>query len=68
MKKQQGFTLIELIVVFVIVIGFGSWVWNAAKLASCDFESNFKCEAIHGAGLIVPPLSVVTVWFADDGA
>lgn len=68
MKKQQGFTVIELLVFLVIVGGIGGWVWNAVKLASCDFESNFKCEAIHGAGLVVPPLSIVTVWFADDDA
>ena len=66
MKYQKGFTLIELIIVFVIVIGGGSWVWNAVKLASCDFESNYKCEVIHGAGLVVPPLAIGTVWFADD--
>jgi len=69
MKKQKGFTLIELIFVFVVVvIGGGSWIWNAAKLASCDFESNYRCELIHGAGLVAPPLSLVTVWFADDDA
>lgn len=50
-----------------VVLGFGGLVWNAVKLASCDFESNYKCEVIHGAGLVVPPLSLVTVWFADDG-
>jgi hypothetical protein len=68
MKKQKGFALAELILVFVIVIGFGSWIWNAVKLASCDFESDYKCEGIHGVGLVIPPISVVTVWFADDDA
>jgi prepilin-type N-terminal cleavage/methylation domain-containing protein len=67
MKKQKGFTLIELIIVFVVLIGLGSWIWNAVKLASCDFESNYRCEVLHGAGLVVPPLSILTAWFDDDG-
>ena len=68
MKNQRGFTLVELLFVLVVVVGGGSWIWNAVKLTSCDFESNYRCELIHGAGLVVPPLSIVTVWFGDDGA
>ena len=68
MKKQCGFTLVELLVVLVVVGGCGSWIWNAVKLTSCDFESNYRCELIHGAGLVVPPMSIATVWFGDDGA
>lgn len=44
----------------------GSWVWNAIKFTSCDFESDFRCEVIHGAGLFVPGLSIITVWFDTD--
>ena len=70
MEKQRGFTLLKLVVlvVLVAVVGIGGWVWNAVKLTSCDFESNYRCEVIHGAGLVVPPLSIVTVFFGDDGA
>ena len=70
MEKQRGFTLLKLVVlvVLVAVVGIGGWVWNAVKLTSCDFESDYRCEVIHGAGLVVPPLSIVTVWFGDDGA
>jgi len=68
MKNQQGFTSIELIIVLVFVVGFGSWIWNAVKLSSCDFESDYKCEIIHGLGLIAPPLAIVTAWFDDDNA
>lgn len=68
MEKQRVFTLLKLLVVLVAVVGIGGWVWNAVKLTSCDFESNYKCEVIHGAGLVVPPLSIVTVFFGDDGA
>ena len=66
MKKQSGFTIVELLVVFVLVFVIGGWVWNSVKLTSCDFESNYKCEFIHGAGLVVPPLSIVTVWFGGE--
>ena len=68
MKYQKGFTLIELLIVVYIVCGVGAWCLNAIKLASCDFEADYRCEVIHGAGLIVPPLSIVTVWFSDDDA
>ncbi len=40
--------------------------WNAAKFINCDFESPFKCEAVHGIGIVVPPSSFITVWFSDD--
>lgn len=68
MKNQKGFTIVKLVAVLFFVFGMSIWIVNAVKLASCDFESNYKCEVLHGAGLIVPPLSFVTVWFADDGA
>lgn len=44
------------------------WVWNAFKFAGCDFESNYKCEVIHGAGVFVPPAAFITVWFDGDGS
>lgn len=66
MKKQRGFTLIEIVVLLVFVLFIPAYLWNVMKFASCDFESNYKCEVIHGAGTFVPPLSLVTVWFSDD--
>ena len=42
------------------------YVYNDYKLAGCDFESDYKCEAIHLIGVIVPPSAYVTVWFDDD--
>ena len=66
MNNQSGFTVIELLIVFVLALSIGSWIYNGFKLASCDFESSYKCEVIHGAGLIIPPISVITVWFETD--
>ena len=67
MKKRQGFTMVELFLM-AAVFGVGGWIWNAAKLSSCDFELPYRCEVIHGIGMVVPPLSIVTVWFDDDVA
>ena len=50
----------------IIVLGFTPYVWNGYKLSNCDFEANYKCEAIHGVGVIVPPASLITMWFDDD--
>ena len=58
--------LAVLILIVALIVTAGTW--NAFKFASCDFEANYRCEAIHGVGVIVAPLAVVTVWFDDDGA
>jgi hypothetical protein len=65
-NKEKGFTSIEIIIVLFVVVGFGSWIFNTVKFASCDFEPDYKCEITHGTGVLVAPLSVVTVWFSDD--
>lgn len=59
---------ITIVYLTIIVVALTPYIWNAAKFASCDFESNYKCEAIHGIGVVVPPAAFVTVWFGDDGA
>lgn len=65
MEEERDCTLLVLVVVWCVV-SFVAWGWNAVKLTSCDFEPNYKCEFIHGAGLVAPPLSILTVWFGDD--
>ena len=50
----------------IAILIFTIWLWNAAKLANCDFESNYKCEVIHAVGVVIPPAALVTVWFASD--
>lgn len=42
------------------------WIVNAVRLADCDFVANYRCEVVHGVGVVIPPLSYVTVWFDDD--
>jgi hypothetical protein len=45
------------------VIGYTpvTWVMNLVKFSECDFEAPYKCEIIHGAGLI-PMAAWVTAW------
>ncbi len=42
-----------------------TWVINLTQLTDCDFEPDYKCEVIHGVGLI-PAASLITVWFDTD--
>ena len=49
------------------IIGVIAFVANAIKLSECDFVSPYRCEAIHGIGLI-PTAAIVTVWFDTDKA
>jgi hypothetical protein len=52
--------------IIIAVFAFTPYVWNGYKLAGCDFESNYKCEVIHGIGVVIPPAAFVTAWFDDD--
>ena len=49
--------LLFLIMVFSIV----GWIKNVIKLSDCDFQSPYKAEIIHAAGLI-PPVGMITGW------
>ncbi len=53
----------------MIIIGgllYAAYYVNAYKLYGCDFESNYKCEVIHGIGAVIPPAVFITVWFESD--
>lgn len=69
MNKQKGFTIIELLIVMVLVVGLGIYGTNIYKLTQCDFkfsgEADGKCEIIHGLGL-VGPLALGAVWAGTD--
>lgn len=57
----------KIIVTVIAFLVFSTpWIWNLVKLTKCDFKSDYRCEVIHTAGFVVPPLSIVTVWIADD--
>ena len=47
-------------IAIVLIAGVG-WVKNLIKLTECDFETPYKAEVIHTAGLI-PPIGMITGW------
>lgn len=55
--------LLITILVFLPVVSF---VGNVVKFVGCDFDGIGACEVVHGAGILVPPASVITVWI-DTG-
>lgn len=55
------FKLTSAIIIALWIFVAVSWFTNLFKLTECDFEAPFKCEAVHGIGLI-PVVSVVTAW------
>lgn len=62
-------TTVSMILYIVIIAAcFAPYITNAYKFSNCDFESGYKCEIIHGAGVVFPPSAIVTVWFDDDSA
>lgn len=65
-RKQNGYTLIELIFLVLLVVIAVAWGINIYKLAGCDFKADYKCEIVHGIGTVIFPASVITVWFDTD--
>jgi len=66
-NNNKGFTLFELVLATQIILLIAmliSWPTNLYKLIKCDFEAPYKGEIIHAIG-IIPPASLVTVWFDD---
>jgi len=61
MKNKYDFTLLTLMI--LAIFGVTCYVTNFVKLTNCDFEPSYKSEAIHSIGVLVPPLSLITVWF-----
>ena len=65
-NKTTKYTLsyISILLGFILTI-FISFFVNIYKLSECDFEAPYKCEVLHGVGL-VPLFSPIFVWFDID--
>ena len=63
---MKEITMIFLGIVFFVLL-LTPYLVNGYKFTECDFEPNYKCEALHGVGVVVPPASYVTMWLNFEG-
>jgi hypothetical protein len=48
-----------ILVLIIIAIGWG-WLANLYLfVVECDFEPDYKCEAVRGVGIFVAPVGVI---------
>ncbi len=64
MKARKGFTLIEMLIVYAIIVlpCLIGWTLNVVKLCRCDFKPSYRSEVIRGLGVVVPPIGAITGW------
>ena len=66
MKKQAGFTLLEMLMSFyflVAILGGIGWVWNIVKIVGSDFAVITGMLIMRVIGVFVPPLGAVLGYF-----
>jgi ribosomal protein L18E len=59
MKKQLGFTAVEMVVVVVALVLAGGWIANIVKLVGMDFASITGMLVVRAAGIFLPMLGGV---------
>jgi len=50
-----------ILVIAFMIFSVCAFLVNAYKLFQCDFNTPLKCEIVHTIGVVVPPLSMITV-------
>ena len=59
MKKQFGFTVVEMLVVVLILVGGTGWIWNIVKIVGSDFGAITGMLVMRVIGVFVAPLGCV---------
>jgi len=59
MKYQKGFTITELIILVIFLVGSIGWVMNIVSLAHSSFEPLTGMVVLRVIGIFVPPLGAV---------
>lgn len=59
MKKQLGFTVVELLIVLLVLVGGTGWIWNIVKIVDCDFGTITNMLVVRVIGVFVAPLGCV---------
>ena len=52
-------------IIYIVLVLYGAvaYIANLIQLFNCDFEGPWKEEIIHLMGALLPPISMITVWF-----
>jgi len=59
MKLQKGFTIAEILVMLVILVGGSGWIWNIVKIFHSNFHDITGTLALRLFGILVVPLGAV---------
>lgn len=59
MKKQKGFTLYELTIILLVLVGGWGWVWNVIKITESNFDVITGVLVIRVIGVFMVPLGAV---------
>ncbi len=65
-RTKLSYSNAVMLVSLLCVALASSWLINVAKFVDCDFKSDYKCEVVHGVGIVLVPASIITVWFESD--
>ena len=58
-KRQRGFTLVELMCVVLVLIGAGGWIANVVKIAGTGFADFNGMLIARCIGVFIAPLGAV---------
>lgn len=59
MKKERGFTTLELIVAVIFVLGFGGWINNIVILVNTPLDPLTMEIVLRLVGILMVPLGMV---------
>jgi hypothetical protein len=57
--REISSSLIFMSIAFTLLL---AWPLNAFRFARCDFEPSYKGEVVHGIGIIIPPVALISAW------
>jgi hypothetical protein len=59
MNRVSGFTIVEMLVAVLFVVGFAGWVLNIYQISSMSFDSFTPMLVLRFIGIFVAPLGAV---------
>lgn len=63
MKKQIGFTIIELLTLLIVLFGGFGWCWNIVKLIGMNIDPITGLLVVRAIGIFVFPVGMIVGYF-----